>query len=135
MVIGIIIGIIIGAALGIIVGGMLAGADQADERAEYALAVEDLGKALREAYAFIHVMGEWDEFESTGFTVDPPAPTAISDGERREIRAARARARHRGMTRQQMEDREAWWRGSGARIPDAPRGHTRVGIDHPRRTE
>lgn len=114
MIWGLLIGLIVGGSFGVILGGLLSGADDRDE---YAEAVEELGNALRESYAWIHATGEWDDFEATGYTIEPPSATAISDGERRAERAARARARYFG--------------GDGVER-DRPLGHVRVGIDHPK---
>lgn len=111
MIWGLLIGLAVGAAIGVVVAAFCAAADRGDRLLEYEAAVEELGKALRESYAWIHVSGDWDEFSSSGFTVEPPAPSAIADAERRAIRDARARARHRGDV--------------------VPLGHVRLGIDAP----
>jgi hypothetical protein len=91
---GLVIGGFIGAAIGLMLGAMLAGSDSRDE---YADTVEELGRALREAYGFIHISGEWEEFAGSGFVVDAPTPSPLTSyTDERDERAARGRARYMG---------------------------------------
>lgn len=115
---GLIIGIAVGGTVGLIFGGVLASSDAADE---YADTVEELGRALREAYAWIHVAGDWDEFSKDGFVVNAPTPSPLTSY--MSERAARdARSRSRFMGANDVEDVQRL-------------GHVRLGIDPGQRTD
>lgn len=96
-----------GAILGLLYGGLVGGARH--DEAQLLEAIEELSQAVREAYNWIHVAGDWAEFSESAYTV-PSQPTTV-----RQIVTDQPLPRARG--REWSDDR--------------PLGHTRVGIDEP----